>query len=97
MIMQALMLATLGFMLMTILALCRIIRLEKQQKKRDKRIDELVRENTILRGMAAEHMPCHYCGIDKISKCPNGFPGCGLMDDKTAWFALIEKEKDTTG
>jgi hypothetical protein len=38
-------------------------------------------ENTILRGMAARLMPCHYCKVDDIAECPSGFPGCALADD----------------
>lgn len=39
------------------------------------------KENDALRGIAAKVMPCHYCGVDHISKCPHGFPGCALADD----------------
>lgn len=45
------------------------------------RITELEKENTILRGMCAKIMPCHYCGVDEIAKCLSGFPGCSLADD----------------
>jgi hypothetical protein len=38
-------------------------------------------ENDTLRGIAAKIMPCHYCGVDEIAKCPHGFPGCALADD----------------
>lgn len=48
------------------------------------RLGELERfrkENDILRGIASKIMPCHYCGVDSIAKCPHGFPGCSLADD----------------
>ncbi len=32
----------------------------------DARLSELERENTILRGMVAKQMPCHYCGVDDV-------------------------------
>lgn len=47
-------------------------------------IHKLRQENDILRGIAANIMPCHYCGVDNIAKCPRGFPGCGLVDDMMA-------------
>lgn len=44
--------------------------------------EELQRENTLLRGMVAKLVrPCHYCGLDDMSKCKRGFPGCALADD----------------
>lgn len=43
--------------------------------------DKARAENDILRGIASKIMPCHYCGVDAIAKCPRGFPGCALMDD----------------
>lgn len=44
----------------------------------------LENENTALRAIASKIMPCHYCGVDQIAKCPHGFPGCSLMDDLIA-------------
>ena len=44
-------------------------------------VDNLRKENDILRAIAAKIMPCHYCGVDSIAKCPRGFPGCALADD----------------
>lgn len=44
-------------------------------------LDSTHKENDILRGIAATIMPCHYCGVNEIAKCPRGFPGCGLADD----------------
>jgi hypothetical protein len=42
----------------------------------------LSRENDILRGMIAKlGKSCHYCGIEDISRCVHGFPGCALADD----------------
>jgi len=44
--------------------------------------DRLTKENNILRGLVAKTVqPCHYCGVENISKCPSGFPGCDLADD----------------
>jgi hypothetical protein len=53
----------------------RIALMNMQENKR------LHDENDILRGIAAKVMPCHYCGVDSIGKCPHGFPGCLLADD----------------
>jgi len=40
------------------------------------------KENTTLRGvLATSALPCIYCGLDDISMCASGFPGCGRMDD----------------
>jgi len=47
-------------------------------------LHRLKKENTILRGIAATVMPCHYCGVDDIIRCPHGFPGCSLADDLMA-------------
>lgn len=47
-------------------------------------ISRLNAENTILRGIAAKIMPCQHCGVNEISKCPSGFPGCALADDLMA-------------
>lgn len=44
-------------------------------------LERLRKENDILRGIATKIMPCHYCGVDHIAKCPHGFPGCSLADD----------------
>lgn len=46
-------------------------------------IHRLTKENDTLRGIASKIMPCHYCGVDDIAKCPHGFPGCALADDIT--------------
>lgn len=43
------------------------------------------RENDTLRVIAGKVMPCMYCGVDNISKCPYGFPGCSLADDNNMY------------
>jgi hypothetical protein len=46
--------------------------------------DEARAENTIMRGILANHKtanPCIYCGAESMGKCPKGFPGCGQADD----------------
>lgn len=50
------------------------------------------KENDVLRGIAAKIMPCHYCGVDSIGKCPSGFPGCALADDLTCAEECANKE-----
>ena len=60
--------------------------------------EELTRENDTLRAIAAKVMPCMYCGVDSIAKCPRGFPGCGLADDISCYqdtlaTALIAERK----
>lgn len=57
----------------------KLMRQELAIAKRER--ERIERENTILRGMTAKNMPCRYCGVDEIAKCPQGFPGCGLADD----------------
>ena len=59
----------------------------------DKLQAELVRlrkENDTMRAIITKLMPCHYCGVDEIAKCPRGFPGCALADDilcyDTTWI-----------
>lgn len=57
------------------------------------------KENTILRGMVAKILPCHYCGLDDISKCDYGFPGCSLADDllcgeEEGYRAVITRSKN---
>lgn len=43
---------------------------------------QLTKENDLLRGMVSKlKIPCHYCGLDDMSKCKSGFPGCALADD----------------
>lgn len=44
-------------------------------------LEQLVKENDALRAIAARQMPCHYCGVTEITRCPHGFPGCALADD----------------
>lgn len=45
-------------------------------------IASVMAENATLRGLVAKVvMPCHYCGVDNMAKCPSGFPGCALADD----------------
>lgn len=56
------------------------------------RLEKSERENTILRGICSKIMPCHYCGVDEIGKCPHGFPGCSLADD----VFIAEEEIRTT-
>lgn len=52
-------------------------------------------ENSTLRMITTKIMPCHYCGVDDIAKCPHGFPGCSLADDiatgEDAMAAEIQK------
>ena len=55
-------------------------------------IERLDKENTTLRGIATAIMPCHYCGVDEIAKCPKGFPGCSLADDGVALDRLQAAE-----
>jgi hypothetical protein len=46
--------------------------------------DEARSENDKLRGLLAKSdKDCPYCGLPaaEISKCEQGFPGCGRMDD----------------
>jgi hypothetical protein len=39
-------------------------------------------ENLVLRGLLAKLSPtCHYCGLEDLSRCVHGFPGCPLADD----------------
>lgn len=45
------------------------------------RVRELEAENEALRKIAARVLPCHYCSVDDLAKCPHGFPGCSLADD----------------
>jgi len=53
--------------------------------------ERLKRENDILRGLVAKLcIPCHYCGVENMAKCPQGFPGCSLADD------LMIGEEETT-
>ena len=47
----------------------------------DDLVKRLTAENDTLRLIAAKIMPCHYCGVDQLAKCPHGFPGCSLADD----------------
>lgn len=56
--------------------------LYKVRTERDAaRLATLEAENDMLRGIVAKIMPCHYCGVEEIAKCPSGFPGCALGDD----------------
>jgi hypothetical protein len=66
---------------------------------RAKRVQELIGENTILRGLVAQlsldsGKPCHYCG-ENLHRCPRGFPGCALADDLmlAEHDALVRREK----
>lgn len=55
---------------------------------------ELEAENTVMRGILANSpgIPCVYCGVDNISKCPRGFPGCAQADDMMiAWDESEER------
>ncbi len=57
-------------------------------------------ENNILRGIiAVVNIPCVYCGLDDMSKCEHGFPGCAQADDllcgqDMAWKALVEERNE---
>lgn len=66
---------------------------------RAKRVQELIAENTALRGLVAQltlntGSPCHYCGKN-LNACPSGFPGCALADDLmlAEHDALMRREK----
>lgn len=52
----------------------------------------LRKENDILRAIASKVMPCHYCGVASIGKCPHGFPGCSLADDMMAGDECMSAE-----
>lgn len=44
--------------------------------------EELEKENTFLRGLVAKlNIPCVYCGLENMSCCSRGFPGCAKADD----------------
>lgn len=61
-----------------------IIAMRKKQnvKIRRRKIKDIIKENDILRGLVANlKKPCHYCGLEDMSKCAYGFPGCALADD----------------
>ena len=46
---------------------------------------ELRAVNDILLGIVAKaKIPCVYCGMDDISRCERGFPGCAQADDLMA-------------
>lgn len=48
-------------------------------------IEQLKKENTILRGLVAKlPIPCVYCGQPNMAQCPSGFPGCAMADDMMA-------------
>lgn len=48
----------------------------------EEKIKDIIKENDILRGLVANlKKPCHYCGLEDMSKCAYGFPGCALADD----------------
>lgn len=59
-------------------------------------LEEIEKENTFLRALAAKIMPCHYCGVDDIGKCPSGFPGCAMWDDLCAFEPEMLKEQAKT-
>lgn len=69
----------------------------KAQNQPESDVARLDRENSALRKLAALKMPCHYCGVDCISKCPSGFPGCALADDEflgeEAWTYVINQQR----
>lgn len=47
-------------------------------------IDDLRRENDVLRGLLARsNADCPYCALpaEEMSRCPSGFPGCSRADD----------------
>lgn len=56
-----------------------------QRKYRDDlrgTIKELETENNRLRAMLAKApTPCVYCGIEDMTRCERGFPGCSRADD----------------
>jgi hypothetical protein len=52
---------------------------------------DLEKENTILRGLVAKHVPeCIYCGSTGV--CPVGYPGCNRMDDLMIAQCLSDDE-----
>ena len=59
-------------------------------------MNRLRRENTVLRGVLAKSkVPCIYCGIETMSECKSGFPGCGRMDDLMAAETFEGEPEDT--
>ena len=65
------------------------IGLHSEDAEKMRRLDD---ENTALPMIAAKVMPCHYCGVDEIAKCPHGFPGCALADDVMAGDSQLAHE-----
>ena len=64
----------------------------------EERLAEYERENTILRGLLAKSgEPCIYCELprSRMGECPQGFPGCGRMDDVLVYEA--QQIEDTEG
>lgn len=55
------------------------------RNERDELKSEVARlndENSILRTLIAKlGKSCHYCGLEDMSQCVRGFPGCTLADD----------------
>lgn len=60
---------------------------EKQQQSElaslRKEVEGLRAENTTLRTVVAKApgTPCVYCGLEDMSRCAAGFPGCAKADD----------------
>lgn len=45
-------------------------------------INRLRAENSAMRTVLAKSpIPCVYCGLDDMSRCERGFPGCARADD----------------
>lgn len=63
-------------------------------------IEQLRRENSQLRILvaSAHNTPCIHCGLEDMSKCKNGFPGCAMADDiicgQDEALATMRKERD---
>lgn len=59
-----------------------VLRIVREARRARASEAALREENDCLRAIASKIMPCHYCGLDDVSKCRSGFPGCALMDDR---------------
>lgn len=52
------------------------------QQQQSTAMEALGRENnTIKMILAKQAIPCLYCGLEDMSKCAKGFPGCAKADD----------------
>lgn len=59
---------------------CRQLERELSEVKQE--LENLRRENNIIKTILSKaQIPCIYCGLDDMSKCKSGFPGCAKADD----------------